>query len=139
MTDVEYRDPTQMMLRVQVGKHSRGMICAKHLNTACLQIIENFWAKHPWGRMSSLSTSHRLNKNGKLLRDKAASSEKMTSQQELPVHTLWRVQSFYGVFLLLYWTVYATQSQWKPQLQSACVDPNIKPDWRMWNVKEVGV
>lgn len=108
MTDVEYRDPTQIMLRVQVGMHSWGMIHAKHPNTACLQIIENFWAKHRWEGTSSLSTSHRVNKNGKLLRNKAASSGKVTSQQELPVLTLCRVHSFHGGFLLLCLTVYIT-------------------------------
>lgn len=46
MTDVEHRSPTQILLRAQVGMHSSGMIRAKHPNTACLQIIENFWAKH---------------------------------------------------------------------------------------------
>lgn len=98
--------------------HSSGMIRAKHPNTACLQIIENFWAKHQWEGMSSLSTSHRASKNGKLWRNKAASSGKLASQQKCTPFVESTLSMEFSCCSAWLFTSLITQSQQKHQLQS---------------------
>lgn len=79
--------------------HGYEIIHVKPSKTAYLQIIENFWAKYEQDRMFFLSTSHSINKNGKILRNKPVSSVKLTLQKKFLMHIL--VESTLHIICLL--------------------------------------